>query len=718
MTAKDKNISNSFDLAKNSRTVPSEAARLKIVIQSTIHDRFWGLSTSEQIWGEAPNKRMIEEDLADALVRRQVAEFFVSRALAPILVEMIGVRMVRPAETIFTKSDVVSAVSKRLESGEASRVVLEFLIPAMIKIGMVSSNIDYASQVSYGFDRVTVESIRKNVTTYNVIEAYNGIKLNIDPKMQLSTAVFAETLAEAMRPIGIAMFEMVDLSGVVDDIVRGVRAYLDPTYNARGVQGSVPNSWRSHTVVAELATNLVFVREALSMPENSSLSLQTDEWKLSQWAPVVLAAIKSSERYSIVSKSQALQNYELRKVRDIRDVPVSTVVVRNLVTQPVAQSVFALKDAVVSHAYNINATRDRIAEVIQMAYGKADFSTVDGAQIVVDNLRDYVDQGWTGQKAVYMIDVTESAESITDLAIFLSEHVYVEFVDGKISVSPSTQRILEANDELEEALPVSQLWDPQWYFYVPTKEKGYRPWSGQHLGSVVVTSDTAEVFLAADELDSSTPVPVRPQLLSSVAFGSRLVGTNIKDMLVMSPGARYVFNVNAAGLEINGALKASDFASLRSGSNTCLVKPHFNSEVVKGLQGAYSLANSITTAAKRKTNWSEQGRATDETFALVENRAARMLLQQAQQLSPAFRQEVHEMMVEKALIQNRKTGSEADLFRSRLVQKTFGAVADLVALSFFLYLQGIDCEVWNEMIKSSVVQRTCGEFGTDRDLTF
>lgn len=711
-------LAKSYDLSRDSKSHPSEAFRLKIVVQSTLHDRFWGLSTSETVWGTQPNKRVVEESLASPEVRARVAEFFVSRELAPILNKMIGVRTIRPSETIFTKADVIQSITEAIEDPSAARVILEFLIPAMIKIGTVSSNIEYSSQVSYGFDRVTVDAIRQNVTTYNVIEAYNSIKLSLDPKMSMSTTVFAETLSEALRPMGLAMLEMVDLSGVVDDIVSGIRAHLDPTYEAGGVSGSVPNSWRTHSVVAELSTNLVFVREALSIPENSSISLLTDEWKLAQWAPVVLTAIKSSERFAMVSKSQALRNYQFMKVRDVRGVPLSTVVARDLHVQPVAQSVYALRDSVVEQAYNINATKDRIADVVQSAYGKATFSTIDGARLVADNLQDYVAQGWIGHRALYMVDVSESAESRSDLAIFLSDYVYVEYVDGRITLSQNVEKLLEDNQDLEEPIDEKQLWDPKWHFFVPTKEVSFRPWSGQHLGEAVVTSDPAEVFLAAEERDDSDAVPVRPQLLSAAAFGSRLVGLNAENILVNSAASRYVFSVHAAGLEVSGSLKASDFASLRSSAYTCLVKPHFNEAVIQGLQGAYDLATSITTSARRKAEWSEQGRAPDEMFSLVQNRASRNLLSLAQQLSPAFRQEVHEMMIEKALIQNRKSSSEADLFRSRLVQKTFGAVADLIALSFFLYLQGIDSESWDEMIKSPITQRICSEFGTDRDLKY
>lgn len=702
-----------FELAKRASAVPSEGSRLKIVVNTTFIDRFEGLSTSETIWGEQPNEKFIEECLSDLDAREVVARFFTSREAAALINKMVPTTSIRPSETAFTKADVVRAVGELIEDSKAASIVLEFVIPSLIKIGLVSANISYSRQVSYGFDRVTVEALRRNVTTYNVIETYKNLKFGLDPNLKVSRSVFAEAFAEAMRPIGLALYEMVDLSLIVDDIVRGVRANVDPVYNADGVSGSVPTEWRTHAIVSELAGNLVFLRAALSMPEGSSMSIMTDGWKLHQWAPVVMTAIKSSDRFALVSKREALRHYELTKVYDVRGEPKAAVLARRVEAAPVAQAVFAMEDSIVTDAYNISATKDRIADVVQSAYGKANFSTLMGAELIADNLRDFIDRGWTGYKSLYMIDAMGSSSSKSDVALFLADHAYVAVTNGVVEVSKDMQRLID-EDDIDNHI-ASQVWDPVWYFHVPTREKSLRVWSGQHLGDVVITSDPVEVFLAADEFEAVDALPMRPQLLSAPAFNSRLVGFNDK---VLAPvNTRFTFKVNALGLEANASFRAMDFASLRSGAHTSLVRPHYNDAVIQGLQAAFAEADAMTNSVVKSTedDWEGKGKPDATLMQFLKQREARRLLQIAQQLSPSFRAEVHEMIVERSLVHARRSGSDADLYRSRLTQKTFGALADLAALHFFLFLQQIDTQKWEDLMKTEAVQLVCMDTGTDRD---
>jgi len=707
-----------IQLRRDSRGVPAEGSRIQVAVLSNLLDRHEGQSTTEVVWGEMPNKRFVTEALANPEIREEVANFFNRRGIVKVLTDMIPVTMIRPIETAYTKAEFALAVEASAGvSKHAVGPIVELALPALLKIGMVSANIKYSRQLSYGFKRVTVDDIRHDVAMFEVIKAVKSVSLSgIDPKIKVSKTVFAESVGEALRGIGLAIYEIIDLTRVMDDLIRGVRAQIDPTMAAViGAVGSVPTDWKNHRVVLELAQNLVFVRAALSLPSKYSMGLTLDSYKLEKWAPVVLTAIKSSERYAWVGKAELLRHHTLRKVRDIKGKVVSAVLSRRVEVQPVAQAVFAVPDIGLRSSMNISATNDRIAEVVQAAYGSATFSTEIGAELIASALSDAIQMGWKGESNGYIVDTADDGMSVEDVAIMLADRVFVPIGTAGIELrgvgSPEQQAALQS--ETEPSARRNATWNPVWWYVVRTDEKSMDVWSGRHLGSEIVTADPLEVLMAAREFIAIDALPPRPQVLSAAAFNTRLIDFEEDDLRKVN--ARYTFKVDIMGLDVHGSFRAVDFASLRSGEYTSLVKPHFNAGVVEGLQRSFEVANKLLKSMSKdaRDQW-ENGAPNEMFFAHMRHRAARELLRLAQKLSPAFRQEVHTTMVERALLSTDASGETAAVMRATLAQKTFAAFADVIALHFFLFLQDIDVNEWASIIQSTEMIELCMEMGSDR----
>lgn len=707
----------SMSLQKSSIAQPGEDSRLQVTILSNLIDRWEGMSATLDVWSDKPNMQYITRACADENVRERVARFFVSREMVAVLNHALrGLRSIKVGDVVLTKEMLHSSVLAATDvSPTAAGVVLELILPALLEKQLVNSNLKYSRHVQYPFQRVEVQDIMMDVAMHQVGEAAAAAKASgIVVGTKYSLAPFCEALAESFRPVGLAMLDINELSPIMDDLIKGVRAHIDPMHTAGGVRGSTPAEWRNHRVVAELAQNLPFVRAALSLPPDTQMGITSETWRLEKWAPIILASIKSSIRYAWIGKQEALRHYSLSKVRNTQGRPVSCVLARSAKVQPVAQAVFAVKDAMMPSAYNINATKDRIADAIQIAYGAATFSTDRPADLLHSVLTDAAEAGWGHMKAVYFVDTLGNGSTAADIAVLLATRMYVEIGDeGVVVADPTLAGMIEDDDTL------TRVWNPKWWYVVPTTEKNLVVWSGTHFGSEVVTTDPAEALLAHDEFMATESIPARPQVLGPSAFNTRVV--DFDDRLLQAVNHRFPFNITVNDVTLRGTLRAIDFASLRSGFHTAIVLPHFNSEVVSGSCNGYMMAQQVLksmaagkTEGEESFAWESGQVPSSAFFDLMNRRVASDLLKLAQNLAPSFRQEVHTAIVERSLIQEGVTPDQAIVMRARMNQKTFAACADVVALYFFLHLQGMDADRWAAIVDAETLVRVCMEVGSDR----
>lgn len=752
MTEKANSTTYSLSLQKAGVSDPDLARRLQIYVQHDIVDRWEGMAETVEIWGSQPNVQFISRQLTDADTRLRAANVFVRRETVTVIEQLVkGIRQVRPSDVSTTKEHVISCIRDLPQMDDVTAsIVGELMLPVLIEKGMVNANMSYSKHIRYGFGRVDVSDIALDVAMHQVSQAVDAARASsINKDTKYSVRPLCEALGEALRPIGLALLDVNELTPIVEDMVKGVRAHLDPSGAVTPDSGSVPRSWREHQVVEELSKNLVFVRAALTLSDSTRLSLVSEGWRLEKWAPIILSAIKSSSRYAWIGKAEALRHYTLRKVRDNSGMPVCSVLSRDMRAVPVAQTVFAVRDAIMATATNINATKDRIAEAVQVAYGRADFSVDMAASMFADLLTDAVEAGWVGSDAVYSFGAPlrsgeQAAGHASDVAALLSERLYVEVDENGVVVDDASRELLrvitEANDTVlsnpsasaeDHAIATanleewSRLWRPKWWFVVPTKERNLRIWSGVHHGTEVVTSDPSEALLAATEFSAVDALPARAQVLGPKAFSSRVIDFDLSSLLQRLTN-RFSFDITVNDVSMRGTLSAQEFGSLKSGVYTSLVVPSFNAEVIEQAQTVFETAKVTLDRMRSHKNaesmWLQGNVPGAPFFAFVERRVARELLQLAQKLSPAFRTDVHRAIVERSVLSSASVDGkigpdDAMVLRARLHQKTFAACADLVALQFFLDIQGLRHEGWTQLVNSEELVRVCMELGSDREVS-
>lgn len=686
---------------------------ISVRVHSTIIDRFEGTSHTEQIWGEKSNINVITAAAADPDIRDVCARFFINRSITRVLVGAIEPKTVRPGDVMISKSTMYNHLEKAPSlAGNpiAVSVVMELIAPYLMKVGILSTGGHYSRRFSYSMEPVTVAAIARDIAMSEIVRVMDNAKVVNITDRKYSREVFAEEVGDAMYDIGRAFLDVNSLSTIVDDLVKGVRAHVD--IDAVGLKGVVDTSWRDHDVVASLSTNWVFLEAALSLPPDSSLTPLNAGWKLDKYAPGILAAIKSSPRYAIVGKAEAVRNIGLRKIRDLRGRVVSSVVWRAANPDPVGMSVYAYADDVLPNAYTLTRSPERLGEVIAQTYDRpGDLGTTTAARMLVSTLTDAVQGGYERIALLYQIDLGGYAfvENRTLIAL-LAERITVYFDESGLITRDVTSQSRGDDGELRQ--------DIKMWFTIPTKEKDLS-WnlSGRYDQSSYMTSSVGEAFLAMDEFEPSAAVDAKPQLYTTAAFNTRIV--NFDERSVKSVNARFPFSVEVNGAPVHGSFKISDLGSMKANPNVAVVVPVFNHDVFNAVANTFTtmlmvardLAKAADDSDANPTYTGGPGLA-----AFLERRVARDVLSYAQKLAPSFRAEVHRGMMSRATMN--LTGERSIALRARLAQRAFGAYADVLALSLFIAMQGMaesETSFWRRITQDDVMAQTYFEVESDRD---
>lgn len=647
---------------------------IAIHVNTTVLDRWQGTSQTFEIWGAEPSARYVAPAIADIDRRREMINFFISRKLDGVIRALVPTRMIKPSEVMFTKGELYNAILNATNESVAGEVT-DLVMPGFLSLGTVVGEVRTSNHIRYGYEDVTVDSIRRDVAAQQVIKAVKSVKLSsVARDNKYAIGAFAEVVSEEYRVVGRALLEIDDLASVVSDIVTGVRANLDPINSVGELTGIVPNEWMNSTVVQEAAKNLVFIRAALELPNKSQLTPVNDGYKLDRWASVILTALRSSERYAWVDKKEVLRSYSLRKVRNNEGNPVAAVLARNAVTQPVSQIVFALKDSVMDNAYTLSATNDRTGEAIQLAYGSCDFG-VDSASSLYTRVASHLaESGYVSFSGYTKHDLVDADTPSDVLALMLSDRVYAS---GSV----------DANGDIAF----------RYTYVVATRERpaSFLPFLGtEHRGNEIAATDPMAVFLAVDEFEAVERLPVQPQVYGPIAFNSKLVGFDVHTVTFANAKSRLNFDATINGVQVKGALKPSSMFSMRSLNMTSVVKPHFNAGVINAYSRTILESLNLIAKASRASNEDWNGpKPSDALFSILKKQVGRELLACARALSPAFRDEVRRSVVDRAVAASDAATplsyEEERVMRARLTQQAYVAYCDLIALEFFLFIQGI-----------------------------
>lgn len=678
-----------------------------VVLVSNIVDRWEGLSQTFEVWGENPSARYVSQLLSNVADREEVAKFFISRGFAAVFKELVKLRTIKPTDCVLTKTELFEALNRVLTVQQAG-VVMELILPSLMSFGIVSSSMKYSTHIRYGFNPVTTDAVRNDVAVYQIMQTVKATKTaGISKDVKYSVATLAELLAEEYRKIGLQMYEISDLAAIVTDMIYGVRAAIDPDYSGGALKGSVPNEWKNSRVIDELAKNLVFVKAALALAPGLNISLASEGWKLNQWGPIILTALQSSERYAWVSKTETVRTYGLSKVRDTRGRVKSAVLYRSAKVTPIAQTVFALEDSLMSGAYNISPTKDRIADVIQSAYGSATFGTAAAAMLYQSVLSDAVEAGWNSGAPTVEFDIITGAASAQDLCCLLADRLYVELPKADATA-------LVAGDD--GSMPE---YEPNWSYVVGTDELDidFTPYPDtEHRGQEVFTTSREVVLLAHPEFSPLEDVASKPQVFGAAAFNTRLV--SFDDRVLHQNKNRFAFSMTINNVNMQGSIRPSNFASMRTGDFTSVVIPHYNKSIVDQtvniLTGTLDLVNKLEKSSSG--SWLAS-KPSEQFFALLRRRVARFVLETAQQLAPGFRKEINDAIIDRTLSSRETLGlEEALVLRAKLAQRAYAACADVVALEFFLFIQGMSNEDFSALLVGEEMMRAYLEMGSDRQI--
>lgn len=703
----------------DAKIAPPVVNEVTLNVLSTIVDRLEGTTHTETIWGSATNRMVLTSAANDPALRAECAKFFLTRRITPILMKAINLRIVRDDDVVLTKRSFYAALSAEVANRGARDILMELITPYLLKIGIMDDAGDYSRRVSYPFRPVTTDTIAQDVAMFEIVRVMETVKTPELGKSRSSAEVFAENVGQALYDIGRKFLDVNSISSVIGDIVIGVRAHIDPTL--QGLNGSVDESWRTNDVVQALSTNWVFVEAALNIPLNSSVTPTNDGWKLDKYAPGILAAIKSSARYAIVGKAEVLRNLSTTKVRNLRGVPQSVVLVRSANPAAVGMPAYAYEDASVPGAYTLTSPSERIGEVVASTYNSPnDLGTERAAGWLTRMLTQSVEAGYEGTGIMYQVDLGGYAfVANSTVAALLSTSVTIGFDtsgeiirDAEYSNVDSKRTVI---DESGEAVDVEVPRRVACWYRVPTTELDVS-WmlSGRYDGDSYITSSVAEVFLMADTITATGPVDPKPQLYTAAAFNTKIVNFDVDSLCLLDD--RYPFNISVFGAEIRGAIRPSDLGTMKTNPLVALVVPQYNSYVFQAVAQTFeqmlSIADDLVAAASDADQTSYKGG--EELAKHLRRNVARHVLAYARTLSASFRNEIHRGMRSRAT--SGLTGEESIRLKAELSQKAFGAYADVFALSMFLRMQGIrESNFWTKIITDATMVQEYFEFETERD---
>jgi len=691
-------------------------------IHNTLIDRYEGTTSTEPIWGEKANIRVIQTAAVDANIREFCSRFFISRMVRNVIINIIPTHTVRPVEVMISKPELWEALVKVTPSAVAANAIMEILVPYLTKVGVLSKNGDYSMRFEYPVGPVTIDAIARDVAAFEIVRVMEKTKVVNIADRKYSKEVFADEVSDALYEVGRAFLDTNSLGNVIDDIVKGVRAHID--LENTGLLGMVDPSWRDNDVVATLAGNWVFVEAALNIPTGTSISPTNEGWKLDQNAPGILAAIKSSQRYAVVGRSEAIRNIGTRKIRNNRGVPVSVVLFRAANPDAVGMSVYAYEDSVMSGAYTLTHTKERLGEVVAAAYNNpAELGTVGAAKRLVSTLTDVAQSGYTGLAAMYQIDIGGYA--------FVENRMIAALLAQRVSVGFDADGIVVRDDVEFFVDPLSNKQTPHikmWYS-IPTTERDLS-WglSGRFDGASFFTSSVAEAYLALDELSPQSAIEAKPQLYTAAAFNTRVI--NFDERSIRKVNTRFAFNVVVNNTKIHGSFRPADLGSMKANPHVSLVVPTYNAQVFDAVAATFNtmldVCRGLAKAAADPERYPDYvGGANLPAF--LERRVARDVLGYAQKISPAFRSEIHRGVMARATFD--MTMDQSIQMRARLAQKAFGAYADVLALSLFIEMQGMGSTTtetddddkarttrsfWKDIISDDTMAQVYFETETDR----
>lgn len=665
-------------------------SRVPLNITSVIVDREQGASMVDDIWGSEANVAFVSHYMRKTKnARESIAGFFLKNGMVEVFSKIIDSKTFRTGGYQASKAEVIQICEDTCGSKDDAVIIGELCLPMLIAAGLVSPVSKYAVRRKVGYQAVGVAEIASDILGQEVARALKEAHARfVLPAGTHSTRAVAEQFGDIFRSIGIALYNINDYESVLDDIVLGVLANIDPA-PMQTQRGTVPEYIERHSVVLQLSGCWNFVREALVKRAEVSgidgpstgIRVNSDAWKFDKWAPVILTMIRNSARYQMISKNEFVAFIGTKRVFDLEGKPAAVIVYDNAVLEAAAMAVTAVEDLATPGALNLAELPDRVSERISLAYDKiTSVMTVETAVTQLHDILQMAVECGSRVKPLYVARFTSSElhMDLTTVAAMMADRVSARF----------------GMDDDRSAYTL--------VFSGSTDVKSFQFKSGGMIAGEFYTTDPVEYFLVSQDVDARQTYAVPPQLIPRTAMRSRIVGYERETDFIKTT-ERMGYKMDVLGVSVTGMVKLRELTSIRMGDMTSLVCPHHNNLVYQIIDDvlvvAYDIANSIKHDAVRR-------RALRNIGAYV--------LKASQAISAGFRSEVHGAITERAA-ENLPYSKSLEM-RAKLRQQALSAFADVISATIFLKMQGIAERntVFDDMIKDELVFQQWIEVGSDR----
>ena len=646
-----------------------ETSRGDIFIKPTqiFIDSFSGSVEFEQLYGERSNVNfLIRQFKNDPAVQSRIGDFYRSLKFNHIMQNLIQANQTKPADVHFTATALTAIlVTEGGLQAEDAIVVADQLVPLLRHAGFsIATPEKYMTRAVHGRALVTVEDLKRDVAAQHCAQIMDRTKINSVGTNRYSKTVLGEIVSLDLRAAGARMLSQASYGKVVDDAVIAVRANLD--IENEQYRFAVPEWLRTHSVIEELATNLTFVTAAFSsdMPSAPTLSVDTEDMK--KYLDVLAASLKSSTRYRCVTIKSLLEEYTLKHGFDYNEELAFATIAHNVQYETgIMAAMPTFMDEEVAY---LDRTDSRVAELL-MAHDQGLFSINAAANAVHTTFEMNVSDPdyWPvdSEPYVHVID-TEEEFLRPEVLIALATAERVALRRSTDAAGRDTFLVGEGEDTGGSVLP-----DFVYYVQNDGKRLPMKLRNRMLDRNFLITSDPASAVLLAKPFESKRAKNASKQLPGDDVYGARLLGVEADIVQKLNHGVEYSLAVGSHQLAGKFYLKSID--SLRtSASQGVLINP-VNGKVTDAITKALYVALDSSGDLRRKFAYNSV--------------IYQFVIDMADRLSKAFREDVHQRIVAQAL-QN-VLPEESAAMRSTYNRSVFAAQVDMFALK--LYLEAIGC---------------------------
>lgn len=710
--------------------------RVPVRPRFTIIDKKAATTQVDAIYSGEVNVSYLADYVSDPEILELLTNFFLRRESVELFRQVIPVKVARTDE-IFTTKDSVLAVLGSLPSAKAAGAIMELLAGPLMHSGMLSKTGEFSRYRRHGKKPVTIFDLVRELALFNLSSVVQDLKAKIKIEgVRIAIQPMAESYATELRAIGEAMRDTNVQVSILRDIVRGVRARIDPFAETNpSLSSTVDPDWRDHAVVKDLSENLVFIEAAAAIGTDAGicadLVLEKGEYQRNHWAPMILTALQSSDRYGIVGGSTLIREYTLRRVRDLSKNPIFSLLSHSVNVAPIAQAVRSTDDYIVPDATVLTVAKDRVADLIAKCYHKGMVGHDALAEDLIDAVQLAVNEDLPLSPTLAHIDLGSGDVTVRDIAAFVSHEVYLlsngehfitelrmtppvegaeKEVDGdELAPAADADAVAKAERTDSEQLAIAQQLVME--YHAICVEEQFLGIEGTAIAGRLTTTSAAEVLFCCELWSSDGEVPARQQIIGPEGFGPAMIGFDEKEALIDLRSSRYSYNLAIGQKVVRGAMQPDELLCLRAAPHVKLTSPVYNAAVAESF---FEAARTFWEMLKLRSWGKAPNKGDFSPKDYILRNLALKFIRRAELIPEAFAKEMQRHIINSAISTEQLTGVEAEAMRDAMKQRVFASAATVVAYGLFWHCQGVDMKNWKILMSDPIFQRTLVEHGLSK----